>query len=137
MKKFLFIATLMAAANFSFAQKIQKGNLLGLHVMTVTLNPNVKMDQFAAFYNSKVIPSYEKAFQGAKGFILKGRRGEHNDRLCILWHFETEQARDQFFNPDGSNTDAGKRAVEKLNDIGKELEKLGSVTTVYTDWIVQ
>ena len=137
MKKFIFFAALMTAVNFSFAQKLQKGNLVGIHVMTIALKPNVTLDQFAEFYNTKVIPSFEDAFQGVKGFLLKGKRGENTDRLSVLWQFETEQARDKFFNLDGSNTDAGKTAVEKVSQIGKELEKLGSVTTVYTDWLVQ
>jgi len=136
MKKLFSIAALIVVAKFCFAQKLQKGNLLGLHVMTVTLKPGVTMDQFTTFYVTKLIPVYEKQFDGAKGFLVKGRRGGSQDKLGVLWFFETEQARDKYFNKDGL-TEIGKAAAAKTEDVQKELEKLGTYTDeAYTDWIV-
>ncbi len=41
MKKILFTIALLLAAYFSFGQTIQKGNMLGVHILTVELKPNV------------------------------------------------------------------------------------------------
>ena len=136
MKKLMFIAAFTALVNLSFAQKLQKGNLIGVHVLTVTLKPGVTMEQFKTFYLSKSIPAYEIAFKGTKGFLLDGRRGESKDKLAIAWHFETEQDRDKFFKEDGF-TDMGNAAVAAVSDVDKELEKLGTSTDVFTDWVIQ
>lgn len=136
MKKLILIGAIMLASNFSFGQTLQKGSLVGLHNMTVNLNANVKMDEFKTFFISKVIPAYEKQFN-AKGYLVKSVRGENNNSFGIVWLFETEQARDKYFNTDGTPNDLGKSAIEKVNSIEKELEKLGTYTTKYTDWVIQ
>lgn len=137
MKKVFLIGLILLATNFSSAQTLQKGNLLGLHIMTVKLNSNVTMDEFMTFYISKVIPEFEKNFQGAKGYLIKGVRGESNNSFGIIWHFETEQSRDKFFEKDGNQSELGKEAHEKTKAILKELEKLGTYTTKFTDWVIQ
>ncbi len=136
MKKLILIAALIIAANFSFGQKLQKGNLMGLHVMTVHLKPNVRMEQFKTFFISEVIPAYEAQFN-VQGYLIRGIRGVNKNSFGIVWIFETEQARNKFFNKDGTQNDLGKAAIEKVSIAEKELEKLGSYTTKYTDWVVQ
>ena len=137
MKKLILIAALIVTAHLSFGQALQRGNLLGLHTMTITLKPDVTMDQFKTFFIGKVIPEYEKQFQGVKGYLVNGIRGENKNSFGIVWLFETEKTRDKYFNMDESMTDLGKSTVEKLGPINKELEKLGTYTTKYTDWVVQ
>ena len=136
MKKLILIAVIIMAANFSFGQNLQKGNLFGFHIMTVNLSPNVTMDQFKTFFISKVIPEYEKQFH-MKGYLVKGIRGENENSFGIVWLFETEQSRDKFFNTNGRPTYLGEAAVANVNTTEKELEKLGTYTTKYTDWVVQ
>jgi len=136
MKKLIQIAAIILAANFSFGQTLQTGNLVGLHIMTINLNPNATMGDFKTFYIRKVIPGYEKQFR-AKGYLVKGIRGEHENTFGIIWIFKTGQARDKFFNLDGSPNDAGKSAIEKIDPLVKELGKIGTYTTKYTDWVVQ
>jgi hypothetical protein len=70
-------------ANFSFGQTLQKGNLLGLHVMTINLKPNVTMDDFKTFFINKVIPEYEKQFQ-PKGYLVKCVRGESENSFGVV-----------------------------------------------------
>src|SRR6476660_2774081 len=126
MKKLLLIGALILASNFSFGQSLQKGNLIGLHIMTVNLNSGATMDQFQTFFISKVIPEYEKQFQGVKGYLVKAVRGENNNSFGIVWLFDTEQSRDKYFGADGNPNDLGKSAIEKVSGIEKELEKLGT-----------
>ncbi len=137
MKKLLLIAALKLLLHFSYGQTLKKGNLLGLHVMTIQLKPNVTMDQFKTYFVTKLFPAYEKEFEGVKGYLAKGIRGESNDSFAIIWLFQSEQARNKYFGSDDTPNDVGKAALDKLNAVGKELEKLGTYTTKYTDWAVQ
>ena len=137
MKKLFLIGAIILVSNFSFGQSLQKGNLVGLHIMTVNLNSGATMDQFQTFFISKVIPEYEKQFQGVKGYLVKAVRGENNNSFGIVWLFDTEQSRDKYFSADGNPNDLGKSAVEKVSVIEKELEKLGTYTTKFTDWVIQ
>ncbi len=138
MKKLLLIAALKLLLHFSYGQTLKKGNLLGLHVMTIELKPNVTMEQYKTFFITRVIPAYEKEFKGAKGYLVKGVRGESNNSFGTIWLFESEQARNKYFGPDETPNNLGKAAIDKLNPIEKELEeKLGTRTSKYTDWVVQ
>ena len=137
MKKKILIAAFLLAAGFSFGQGLQKGNLVGLHMLTINLAPGVTMDQYKTFFISKVIPEYEKQFQGAKGYLVKSIRGEQQNTFGIIWIFASEQDRDKYFNADGTQNDMGKAAVAKIDPVEKELNKLGTSSSKFTDWIVQ
>jgi hypothetical protein len=136
MKKLIIIVVFAAITKFSFAQQLQKGNLVGVHVMTVTLKPGVTIEQVENFYTQKLIPAYENAFEGAKGYLIKARRGENENKLGLIWWFETEQDRDKYFTSDGF-TEAGNAAMAKIEDTDKERDKLATETDTYTDWVLQ
>jgi hypothetical protein len=136
MKKFIIIVALAAIANFSFAQQLQKGNLIGVHAITLTLKPGVTMEQVENFYTQKLIPAYENAFEGTKGYLIKARRGENENKLGIIWWFKTEQDRDKYFTSDGF-TEAGNAAMAKIEKWDKERDELATETDTYTDWVVQ
>ena len=137
MKKLLLISALTFMACFSFGQKLNKGSLLGIHIMTMSLKPNVTKDQFKSFFISKVIPAYEKQFPGVKAYLVNSIRGENKNSFGTMFLFETEQARNKYFNIDETPTDLGKSGMEKIDPVLKELEKLGTYTTKYTDWVIQ
>jgi hypothetical protein len=136
MKKLIIIIALAAIAKFSFAQQLQKGNLIGVHVMTVTLKPGVTMEQVENFYTHKLIPAYEDAFEGVKGFLIKARRGEIENKLGLIWWFKTEQDRDKFFTTDGMS-EAGNTAIAKIEQVDIERDKLVTETDTYTDWVLE
>ena len=50
MKRLILIAAIILVANCSFGQSLKKGNLVGLHVMTVNLASGATMDQFQTFF---------------------------------------------------------------------------------------
>lgn len=137
MKNLILTAALILVFGTTFGQMLQKGNLVGVHHLTVNLDPDVNMNQFKDFYVNKVIPEYEKHITGTKAYLLKGIRGENINSLGIIWIFETEGDRNKYFNEDGSFSDFGNTTFEKLQPIDDELEKLGTWTSKYTDWIVQ
>jgi len=138
MKKILFIIAALFIANLTFAQQLQKGNLFGVHVITVQLKPNATMEQFTTFFVNQVLPEFEKHWDGLKGYLLKSARGEYKNRFAITWMFKTEAIRNKYFNADDTPNDLEKAAWEKVKPIQKELEKYGTYTVKYMDdWIVQ
>ena len=56
----VFLILSLAILRSGHAQGLQSGNLLGVHVITVTLKPGVTIDQFQNFYVHEVLPEYEK-----------------------------------------------------------------------------
>ena len=138
MRKLLFILVLVMMANLTRAQGLKKGNLFGVHLVTVELNPNVKMEEFKNFFVNEVLPQYEKSWVGLKGYLVKSVRGEYKDRFFIVWLFESENARDKYFNADGTPNDLEKAAFEKVGPVEEKLKKYGTYTIKYTDdFVVQ
>jgi hypothetical protein len=136
MKKLVFLTTLILLSGLSFGQSLQKGNLVGSHVMTVVLQPGVTMEKFMDFYKNKVMPEYEKNFPEMKAFMIKSLRGENKDSFGGFMIFKTEADRDKYFKPDGSYTEVGNAAYAKLKLVIDELNKLGTATSKYNDWLV-
>jgi hypothetical protein len=136
MRKLILISTLILITGIAFGQTLQKGNLVGTHVMTVTLQPGVTLEKFMEFYKSKVMPEYEKNFPGLKPYMIKSLRGENKDSFGGFMVFRSEADRDKYFKPDGGYTEVGNAAYAKLKPVLDELAKLGTVTSKYNDWLV-
>jgi hypothetical protein len=137
MRKLLIITALLLFAGIAFGQTLQKGNLIGLHVLSIDLKPGVTLDQYLDFFNEKVKPAWEKAEKGMKIFSIKGLRGEDMNEVGVLVQYEDEATRNKSFNPDGSPSEFGNKLNEEMAPINSELEKLGTYTSKYTDWIIQ
>lgn len=138
MKKLILItAALLLVAGTTFGQTLQKGNLIGTHVTTVDLKPDVTMEQYQEFYISKVIPEFEKHYTGWKVYLTKGIRGENENSIGGIVVIKSEEHRDKYYNEDGSLNELGTATNEKLKPVMEELEKLGTSTSTYTDWVIQ
>jgi hypothetical protein len=137
MKKIALISALLLFVGLTYGQGIVKGNLIGTHTMTITLKEGVTMDKFVKFFNSKYKPEAEKNIPGCKIYLVKAVRGENPDSYGMIIVFKNAKERDKYFNPDGTSTKLGKGVEEKLKKVTEEMDKLGTYTTKYTDWIVQ
>jgi hypothetical protein len=137
MKKLFVITVLSLLTGAAFGQAIQKGNLIGTHVVTVSLMPGVTMEKYVDFFIAKVIPEMEKDVPNMKVYLLKGLRGENMNSYGLIYIFKSSQERDKYYNADGTDTELGKSVNAKIQPVMDELEKLGSSTAKYTDWIVQ
>ena len=138
MKKLILItAALFLVAGTTFGQTFQKGNLVGHHVMTINLDPDATMNQFKDFILNKFIPEFEKNFPGMKMYLAKGIRGENENSYASISLFESVEIRNKYYNEDGSPTELGNSAMEKLQPIIEEGSKLGTFTSTYTDWVIQ
>ncbi len=136
MKKLVLLATLILMAGMTYGQNLQKGNLIGTHVISVALQPGATMEKYMDFYKGKVVPEYEKAFSGMKAYMVKSIRGVNKDSFGVFMVFKTEADRDKYFKDDGSYTEIGNVAYAKLKPVLDELSKLGAMTSVYNDWLV-
>jgi hypothetical protein len=136
MKKSVLLAVLILISGMMYGQNLQKGNLIGTHVMTVTLNPGITMEKYLDFCNTKLIPEMEKAMPGWKCYLVKGLRGENPDSYGMIYVIKSQADRDKYYNADGTDSELGKKANEKLKPLTDELTKMGTFTTKYTDWVV-
>lgn len=138
MKKIIIIAAALFIANLSFGQRLQKGSLFGVHVITVELAPRATLEQFKTFFVKKVLPEYEKHWTGLQGYMLKSARGEYKNSFAVMWLFKTEAIRNKYFNADDTPNDLEIKALEKVKPIEEQLKKYGTYTVAYKDdWIVQ
>ena len=137
MKKLIVVTALILFTGVTFSQTLQKGNLVGMHILTINLDPDVTMNQFLDFFSSKVIPEIEESFPGWKAYLVKGIRGENANSFGLIYVIESEEDRNKYYNEDGSQNELGNSIVEKVQPIMTELNQLGTWTTEYTDWLVQ
>ena len=136
MRKLLIVSALLLFAGIAFGQTLQKGNLIGVHIVSVELKPGATMDQFIDFFNEKAKPVWEKAYEGMTIFALKGVRGEHMNEFGMIVQYTDEAARDKYYNAEGGSSELGNKAMEEMAPINAEVEKIGTWTSTYTDWLV-
>ena len=136
MKRLVLIAAVILIAGYTTGQTLQKGIYIGFHVMTIKLDPDVTLNQFMDFWNTKAIAAHEKIYKG-NVYVLKGIHGENVDCFALMMVWKSEADRDKFYGKDGSLTDYGKAAAAEFKPIADEMAKLGTFTTKYTDWIIQ
>lgn len=136
MKKLIQITVLILMAGMTYGQTLQKGNLIGTHVWSVTLAPGVTMDKYVEFINTKLIPEMEKTHPGWKAYVVKGIRGENPNSYGMIYIIKSQMERDKYYNADGTDSELGKQATVKMQPIMDELMKLGPGTSKYTDWVV-
>src|ERR1700754_382331 len=100
MKNILFFLATILISQLAFSQELKKNTLFGAHILTIQLKPNATMEQFKTFFVNKVLPEYEKHWEGLKGYLVRSARGEYKNRFAIVWMFKTEAIRNKYFNAD-------------------------------------
>jgi hypothetical protein len=136
MKKLILTTIIILIADVVSGQTLQKGNLVGVHVITIELNPGVTMGEFQKFHIKSIIPEYEKNYPGWQLYLAKGIRGENQNTYGWIIIVESEEIRNKYYNDDGSITEFGQAAAEKMKPILEEAEKFGKLKRTYTDWII-
>jgi len=137
MKKLIIAAAFILFATVAFGQTLQKGGILGVHHLTITLNQNVTMDQFLDFLTNKWITEVEKHLDGWEGLIVKGDRGELKNKYGLVWYIASSEERERYAGDEGNISEAFNKAMEKIEAVNKELEKYGAWSSEYTDWVIQ
>ena len=141
LKRIVIIAAIFLIPAIYDAQELERGSLIGVHVVTVNLKPNVTIEDFIKFYVEHVLPEYEKNWPGLKGYLLKSFFSDSKNKFAIVWLFKTVEDRNRNFNADGSANELEKAALAKVKPIEDKLKAMyGDYTIQYTredDWVVQ
>ena len=137
MRKLLIVSALLLFAGIVFGQTLQKGGSFGLHVLTINLAPEVTMDQYLDFIVNKFIPEAEKQFEGVKVIVMKGDRGDHENKIVLVNYFESEKDRDRYFPEEGKRSDECEAAREKVQPLLDELQKMGTWSGEHNSWVIQ
>ena len=137
MKKLILLAALIIMAATTYGQTFKKGNYIIIHVFTVTLAPNVTLEQFFDFAKNKVLPEWEKNMPGMKNYLAKGTLGECANCYGMVRTYKSKAVLDKFYNEDSSMTEITKAITTKMQPLLDELGKLGTPTTKWTRWEIQ
>ena len=137
MKKLILFAALILVIFTTYGQPLKKGNTFGLHVSTIYLNPDVTMNQYIIFCKTKLFPSFEENMPGVKCYLAKGIKGEYLDSYSFIMFWESKAVMEKYFKQDGSSTEEGKAAFDKMKPVSDEWNKMGRIVDKYTDWEIQ
>lgn len=139
MKKSALLMVMILISGLSYCQTLKKGNLVGFHVGRVELSPGVTMDQYNDFCLNKLLPAYNKEFEGdIKVYAAGGERGEFINYVSRIMVIKSLKARNKYFPVEGQLSDLMKEKMKRIQPLIDELEKLGTFKEDhYTDWVVQ
>jgi ketosteroid isomerase-like protein len=115
---------------------LNQGSLMGIHTLKISLKRGATMEQFENYFLNETIPNYEKEFKGAKVNLVKGIRGENKGAMGMIWIFESNEARDLFYDSNGAPTKLNQEVNQRLRTVDEGLSKIGTWTSRYTDWSV-
>jgi hypothetical protein len=141
MKKLIIAAAIILFAGTAFSQTFQKGVVLGVNSLKVTLDPDVTWNQYLDFTMNTFIPEAEKAFPGMKVFVMAGgivigSDEEVKEEYSIIYFFESEEVSSRYFDDGGNFTDAGNAALEKLGPTIEKYDKLGTNSAATLGWVI-
>jgi hypothetical protein len=136
MKKLIVLTSILILAGSVYCQSLIKGNLVGMHVLTIELKPGVSMDQFLDQFQNKLISELEKHNPGWKAYLVKSLRGPNENKIGLIYVINSEKDRDKYYNPDNSLTEFGQQAIKKMQAVIDEMNQFGKWSTKYDDWLV-
>ena len=140
MKKPILVLMLLSVTLVTFGQKLEKGNVVGTHVGTINLNPDVSYNQYKTFLLTKYIPEINKGFNGdmMMYFAESDRSNGEAHVITIMYVFKSVEARNKYFPTPEKVSDLFTSTQEKLKPIDDQLTKLGAYSEkFYNDWVVQ
>ena len=126
MKKLSLLIVLVIFSGFAFSQTLEKGNLIGLHSITIKPNPDVTLNQFMDYFMNTWVPRFEESFPGVKLYVIKGNRGENENSFGLIMFFNSVEDRDKYWPKVGEPSELGQQGFEKLGPTLEEFQKLVS-----------
>jgi len=140
MKKSILVLMLLFVTLVTLGQKLEKGNVVGTHVGTIILNPDVSYNQYKTFLLTKYIPEINKAFNGdmMMYFAESDRSNGEAHVITIMYVFNSDETRNKYLPTPEKQSDLFASALEKFKPADDQLNKLGTYSEkFYHDWIVQ
>jgi hypothetical protein len=130
MKKLIIAVAFILLAGTAFSQTLKKGVLIGYWAPSITLAPDVTMDQYMDFVKNKYLPAYEEHFPGMRGFIMQGGgdyfQGDVKNEYFYLFYMNSAEVFHKYFDTEFNLTEEGAAAMGKIGPIQEELDKLGT-----------
>lgn len=137
MKKVYYLFFLVLFSGTSFGQTWEKGNLIGIHTFSLDLNPGVSFDQYKDCFLTRYIPALNENFPDIQHYLARGNREENKDKIGLVVIFASQEIKNKYYQTDGSTTALMNALLEKVKPIRAKLDSLATVTTEYTEWIIQ
>ena len=142
MKKLIIAAAFILLTGVAFGQTFQKGSILGLHVITVNLDPDVTYNQWKNVAVTKFIPAFNEEFQGdIELYYAKVDRGDDENGLSLIWIIKSVEVRAKYFTQEGTATELFNSKYEKaFQNLADEISALGTSNFTYghyNDWVIQ
>ncbi len=138
MKKILLTIACTFFLVSSYSQTLEKGNVVGFHVGTVILNPDVTFNQWKSFFIEEWLPAINKEFEGEmKYYFLEGERGDQKGYFTVLT-VKSIQVRDKYWPEFKKSSEAFNTKFNNLIPVYNKLNALGEFKVESsTDWLVQ
>jgi hypothetical protein len=137
MKKIFVIITTILFSGMAFGQSLEKDNLIGIHVFSLDLDPDVTFNQYKNFFIQNYIPELNKNFPDVKHYFAMGNREENKNEIGLVVVFGSQEIKDKYYHADGSTTELMNTLQERIQPIRSELDSLGTVTAEYIEWVIQ
>ncbi len=137
MKKLLVITALILFSSITFSQTIEKGNLIGLHIFSLNLDPDVTFNQYKNFFIQNYIPELDKNYPDVNHYFTIGSREENENNIGLIVVFGSQEIKNKYYNEDGSRTELTISIQERIKPVREKLDRLGLVTAKYTEWVIQ
>lgn len=137
MKKFIAAGVaLLLFAGVLFGQTLEKGGVIALHRLEVTLAPGVSLDQYLDFMEKQIMPEAKKIFPEATYLFLKGIGENNQNQIGTFYYWESLEGFRTYWNDDGTPTEKGAAGMAKLQPLFEKLNALGTNTMVPGDWLI-
>jgi len=138
----MIAAALFLFTGVAFGQTLQKGNILGLHVIEFNIDPDVTYNQWENFVLTKYLPAFNEEFQGdIEVYFAKVDRGDDENGMSTIYIFKSVEVRAKYFTSEGDFTELFTTKNEKVNQtVADGMSKLGTshyIRIHYNDWIIQ
>lgn len=140
MKKLLVATAIFLFAGLAFGQTLEKGNVIGLHVVQLNLDPDVTYNQYIS--GQEVFTSlFNEEFQGdIEVYMIKSDRGDDENSVGMIWFIKSKDVRAKYFDEEGAFTELFSTKFEKVNKaFAEKVTTLGTSDWTrirYNDWII-
>jgi hypothetical protein len=130
----LEVATLLVAEE---SRTFQKGGSFGYHKLTVSLSPDVTMDQYLKFWTDEYFPKFVKLMKGLEVLILVPYNRPLEDQFVYVQYFRSESTRDRYWPEPDTPSDRTDSTMEQMKPLLFELLQMGTWEDDYGVWIIQ
>ena len=69
--------------------------------------------------------------------MMKGLNREIEGQYGMIFYYKSKKIFNKYWNDDGSVTEKGELAMEKLQALLGELQQLGTATRIMNDWVIK